>query len=112
MVFDLMSGMVVKTLLPGYLPKTPHFDYPISVALNPDTSLMAVGRTDHVIEIIETLRWQSVAELEGHRGQISSLDFSYDGTKLLSKSDDGTMRVWKVERGWQGKAWLKIEELR
>ena len=111
-VFDLMSGMVVKTLLPGYLPKTPHFDYPISVALNPDTSLMAVGRTDHVIEIIETLRWQSVAELEGHRGQISSLDFSYDGTKLLSKSDDGTMRVWKVERGWQGKAWLKIEELR
>ena len=96
-VFDLMSGMVVKTLLPGYLPKTPHFDYPISVALNPDTSLMAVGRTDHVIELIETLRWQSVAELEGHRGQISSLDFSYDGTKLLSKSHDGTMRVWKVE---------------
>ncbi len=111
-VFDLVSGMVVKTLVPGFMEKAPNFVYPISVALNPDTSLMAVGRTDYVIELIETLRWQSVAELKGHRGHIGSLDFSHDGTKLLSKSDDGTMRVWKVERGWLGKAWLKIEKPR
>ena len=111
-VFDLMNGKVLKTLQPGYQPKTPDFDYPIDVALNLDTSLIAVGRKDYVIEIIETLRWQSVAELKGHRGHIGSLDFSRDGTKLLSKSDDGTMRVWKVERGWLGKAWLKIEKPR
>ena len=96
-VFDIASGLVVKTLLPGYLPKTPDFDYPISVALNPDTLLMAVGRTDHVIELIDTQTWQSVAELKGHRGQISSLDFSHDGTKLLSTSGDGTMRIWELE---------------
>ena len=111
-VFNLVNGKVLKTLQPGYQPKAPDFDYPIDVALSPDTSLMAVGRTDYVIEIIETLRWQSVAELKGHRGHIGSLDFSHDGTKLLSKSDDGTMRVWKVERGWLGKAWLKIEKPR
>ena len=102
-VFDIASGTTVRTLHPGYRPvKAPYMGNSIPVDLNPDTTLMAVGRTDHVIELIETLRWQSVAELEGHRGQISSLDFSYDGT----------MRVWKVERGWQGKAGLKIEKLR
>ena len=111
-VFDLVNGKILKTLQLGYQPKAPNFDYPISVALNPDTSLVAVGRRDYVIELIETLRWQSVAELKGHRGHIGSLDFSRDGTKLLSKSDDGTMRVWKVERGWLGKAWLKIEKPR
>ena len=96
-VFNIASGTVVKTLLPGYLPKTPEFDYPISVALNPDTLLMAVGRTDHVIELIDTQTWQSVAELKGHRGQISSLDFSHDGKQLLSTSGDGTMRIWEIE---------------
>lgn len=96
-VFNIASGTVDKTLLPGYLPKTPEFVYPISVALNPDTSLLAVGRTDHVIELIETQTWRSVAELREHREQISSLDFSRDGTKLLSNSGDGTMRVWELD---------------
>lgn len=108
-VFNLVSRMIVRRLTPGCEARAP---YPINVALNPDTSLVAVGRRDYVIELIETLRWQSVAELKGHRGHIGSLDFSHDGTKLLSKSDDGTMRVWKVERGWLGKAWLKIEKPR
>lgn len=108
-VFNLVSRMIVRRLTPGCEARAP---YPINVALNPDTSLVAVGRRDYVIELIEPLRWQSVAELKGHRGHIGSLDFSHDGTKLLSKSDDGTMRVWKVERGWLGKAWLKIEKPR
>ena len=94
-VFNIASGTVDITLLPDYRPKTPEFDYPIGVALNPDTSLLAVGRTDHVIELIEAQTWQ-VAELKEHRGQFSSLDFSHDGTKLLSTSDDGTMRIWKL----------------
>ena len=96
-VFNIASGTVDKTLLPGYLPKTPEFDYPISVALNPDTSLLAVGRTDYVIELIETQTWQSVAELREHRDWLDSLDFSHHGTKLLSKSRDGTMRVWELD---------------
>ena len=96
-VFNIASGIVDKTLRPGYLPKTPEFVYPISVALNPDASLLAAGRTDHVIELIETQTWRSIAELKEHRDQISSLDFSHDGTKLLSNSRDGTMRIWELD---------------
>ena len=94
-VFELRKGWVVKTFVPGYLPKTPDFVYPIAIAFNPATTLMASG-TDHVVIVFETEMWETVAELEGHRAQISSVDFSHDGTKLLSASNDGTMRIWKI----------------
>ena len=97
-VVNIASGTVDKTLLPaGYQPRKPDHVNPISVALNPDTSLLAVGKTDNVIELIETQTWQSVAELREHRDWIDSLDFSHDGTKLLSNSRDGTMRVWELD---------------
>ena len=96
--FDIASGQVVKTLLSDYRPrKIPHFEFPIPVDLNPDTTLMAVGRSDHVIELIDTQTWESVAAFSGHRAEIRSVDFSHDGTKLLSTSSDGTMRIWEID---------------
>ena len=97
-VFDIASGQVVKTLMVDYQPrKIPSFKYPIPVDLNPDTTLMAVGRKDHVIELIDTQTWERVSTFSGHRAEIRSVDFSHDGTKLLSTSSDGTMRIWKLE---------------
>ena len=97
-VFDIASGQVVKTLIADYLPrKIPRFESPVPINLNPDTTLMAVGRKDHVIELIDTQTWERVAAFSGHRAEIRSVHFSHDGTKLLSTSSDGTMRIWKLE---------------
>lgn len=97
-VFDIASGTVAKTLNPGYRAvKAPHIGNSIPLDLNPDTTLMAVGRTDNVVELISTQTWERIAELSGHREEIRSVDFSHDGTKLVSTSRDGTMRVWNVE---------------
>ena len=97
-VFDIASGRVTKKLNPGYRPvKAPHIGNSIPLDLNPDTTLMAVGRTDNVIELISTDSWKRITELSGHRKEIRSVDFSHDGTKLVSTSRDGTMRVWNVE---------------
>lgn len=97
-VFDITSGTVAKTLNPGYRAvKAPHIGNSIPLDLNPDTTLMAVGRTDNVVELISTQTWERIAELSGHREEIRSVDFSHDGTKLVSTSRDGTMRVWNVE---------------
>ena len=97
-VFDIASGTVAKTLNPGYRAvKAPHIGNSIPLDMNPDTTLMAVGRTDNVVELISTQTWERIAELSGHREEIRSVDFSHDGTKLVSTSRDGTMRVWNVE---------------
>ena len=97
-VFDIASGTVAKTLSPGYRAvKAPHIGNSIPLDLNADTTLMAVGRTDNVIELISAQTWKRIAELSGHREEIRSVDFSHDGTKLVSTSRDGTMRVWNVE---------------
>src|SRR5262249_13109655 len=38
-------------------------------------------------------------ELFRHRGQINVVRFSPDGRRLLSSSDDGTVRIWDVTSG-------------
>ncbi|MEI6428542.1 MAG: hypothetical protein WCO45_09175, partial [Pseudanabaena sp. ELA607] len=37
-----------------------------------------------------------IAELKGHTGGVSSANFSADGSKIVTASDDGTARVWKA----------------
>eukprot|EP01043_Picozoa_sp_COSAG02_P063592 COSAG02_NODE_9056_length_2346_cov_6.077437_2_plen_105_part_00 len=36
--------------------------------------------------------------LAGHTGNVSSASFSHDGEKVVSASDDETVRVWRVDR--------------
>jgi WD40 repeat protein len=35
-----------------------------------------------------------VAELHGHDAYVHAIDWSPDGTRLISASGDGTVRVW------------------
>ena len=37
---------------------------------------------------------------KAHRGEISSVAFSPDGTKIVSASDDETIKVWDSGRFW------------
>ncbi|KAL4071250.1 hypothetical protein V8B97DRAFT_436951 [Scleroderma yunnanense] len=39
--------------------------------------------------------------LEGHRDYVRSVAFSHDGTRIVSGSNDGTVRVWDTDRGVQ-----------
>ena len=38
-------------------------------------------------------------ELKGHSSAVMSVAFSPDGKKIVSGSDDGTVRVWDVNLG-------------
>ena len=43
--------------------------------------------------------WQVLKVLEGHTGPVLAVAISTDGAKIVSGSEDKTMRVWSVETG-------------
>jgi len=42
---------------------------------------------------------EQVSELKGHSGGVRSVSFSPDGSKIVSGSDDNTIRVWDASTG-------------
>ena len=42
---------------------------------------------------------QVLKVLEGHAGSVYSVVISVDGSKIVSGSDDKTVRVWSMETG-------------
>ena len=85
------------------------FPGPDVAAYNSATSQLAV-RTDqnqiHLWELPLSLRasWpfgldRSVLKLIGHTRRVTSVAFSPDGKRLVSASEDGTLRVWSCETG-------------
>ena len=70
-------------------------DIPLSsLAFNPVGNLVAVGRADGEILMIDMNKEDVVATLNGHHGAVTHLVFSPDGYHLISGSDDGTVRIW------------------
>lgn len=67
----------------------------ISLAFHPDCSRFALGLPTRCHNL---LMWEGckggsrIADLMGHTDYVVSLDFSSDGTKLLSASKDQTIR--------------------
>ncbi|CAE7155356.1 unnamed protein product, partial [Rhizoctonia solani] len=52
------------------------------------------ARLDRMVQGAVQSQWP----LKGHTGDVNSVSFSPDGTRLVSGSEDKTIRVWDVER--------------
>ncbi len=66
--------------------------------ISPDGRTLAVAERDDVLLLdAATLTQRTV--LRGHADLVRSLQFSHDGTKLASGSQDGTVVVWDVATG-------------
>ena len=54
----------------------------------------ACACADNTIRLWDPVRLREVAELRGHDAYVHAVDFSSDGTRLISASGDFTVRVW------------------
>jgi len=68
------------------------------VAVSPDGSLLATGHQDGSVVIWLRDEQEALHELRGHARRINSLDFSPDGTLLVS-ADVNQVRLWDPIRG-------------
>lgn len=83
----------------------------LAVAFSPDSQMLALGDTDGIIRLWQTVAYghaesgleQLRLSLNGHRSWILALAWHPHEPRLASGSDDGTIRIWDVQTGdcWQ-----------
>jgi WD40 repeat protein/DNA-binding SARP family transcriptional activator len=77
-----------------------------AVAFGPD-SRIATGMSDGstVVWVLSARGAEPVLLLVGHDAAVGMVDFSPDGTRLATSSDDGTVKVWDITPGGGGHEW-------
>jgi WD40 repeat protein len=69
-----------------------------SMRWSPDGQYLALGGYDSRVWIVDVEVLQVVASLSGHEATVSSIDWSPDGTKLVSSGNwDGLTILWDVQ---------------
>ena len=83
----------------GTLTKLAPYDNKLlSVVWSPDRKTLALCGHRNDIVLVEPATGR-VRELRGHTDALYSVEWSKDGKRILSASDDGTARVWTVADG-------------
>ncbi len=70
-----------------------------AVAFSADQQLVAAGGQDGSIALFDIRGGRALPRLDGQNGSVTSLEFSPSGTRLVSASTNGTVRVWPVTTG-------------
>ncbi|CAE6378817.1 unnamed protein product [Rhizoctonia solani] len=72
-----------------------HYEGVESIAISPEGDRIA-GVINHTINIWDTNRGKLTAPFSSHTDQITSVSFSADGSRIISASNDHTVRLWNV----------------
>ncbi|HKP04419.1 MAG TPA: TIR domain-containing protein [Chthoniobacterales bacterium] len=67
-----------------------------SLAYSIDGHFFAAGTKSGKIRLWDTTINQAVADLLAHSDAVNRIEFSPDGSYLLSSSDDGTVKAWEI----------------
>lgn len=70
-----------------------------SLARSPDGKWLAVGQENGQVKVFDLATAQVARTLAGHAGPVTGLAFTQDGAKLITGSQDKTLRVWNTADG-------------
>lgn len=71
----------------------------LSVAISPDSNLVATGSRDKSAKLWELSTGREVRSFLGHEGSVNCMDFSRDGKYLITSSSDRTAKIWEIKTG-------------
>lgn len=92
-LIEMATGKPVGTLA---CPRT-RMDFS-RFAFSPDGKTVAAGLESGAILLWDALSGKQIGKLEGHHGNVISLEFSRDGRFLLSASRDTTTLIWDCSK--------------
>ena len=99
---------VVTLNIPKLAPKIAPAKSVTALAHSPRAKLLAAGRYGE-IELLDATTHQPTRTLPGHRGNITALAFSADGTQLFAAAGEpglvGEVRHWNVNTGTLIRSW-------
>jgi len=93
LLWDLKARKLVRTLDPGG--EGTH-----AIAISPDEKHIAVAvHYSETVWVKNLARSGKDVALDGHGGDILSLDYSSDGSMIVTGGNDGTVRLWEAPSG-------------
>ncbi|XP_017267042.1 apoptotic protease-activating factor 1 isoform X2 [Kryptolebias marmoratus] len=64
----------------------------------PTSNLLAIAFSNYTVELWDLEENKKRADCSGHLSWVQRVQFSYDGSQLLSCSDDQTVRLWETKK--------------
>ena len=78
-------------------------------ALSPEGDLVAVfdeaGARSSDVRILDPANGEQIRRLKGHDAAVPAIDFSADGERIATGSDDSTARIWDADTGDLSTPW-------
>jgi WD40 repeat protein len=91
-LWDVEKGEQLRTFKSPDSPSAGH-----GVAFSPDGRRFVSGG-DAVVSLWDFETGMELKQFVGHTGNVWCVAFSSDGNRVLSGSQDGTLRIWSVDR--------------
>uniref|UniRef100_A0A3P9HT88 Apoptotic protease-activating factor 1 n=1 Tax=Oryzias latipes TaxID=8090 RepID=A0A3P9HT88_ORYLA len=92
LMFDVETSDLLLEIRPSFLSTVLHCD------VCPTSNLLAMALSNYAVELWDIEENAKKADCSGHLSWVERVQFSRDGSQMLSCSDDETIRLWETKK--------------